>query len=382
MLILIGFSVLSLYRNKKSDMKTLSNIFTILFFLFTGYNCSGEPDNQSIEIKISPVSLTFEGEASNETVIVNSNAEWTASSDRNWCTITPANGSSGETNLNISVSDNYTGENRTAVLMFKSGSYTKEYTVVQKLIEITSPLAGYSLVWNDEFNTNRNGQKILPEDSKWWFETGNHGWGNNELQNYVAAVSGTDTCAFISNGTLKIVARKKGDEIISARMNTFENWLYGYFEARLKLPQGKGTWSALWMLPKEFNNWPDDGEIDIMEEVGFRPDWISSSIHCKAYYHSIGTQKTAEKFVPAAESDFHIYAVEWTSDYIRGYVDGTQYFEFLNDKTGNKDTWPFNAPFYLKLNLAWGGNWGGAQGVDESKLPATYEIDYVRVFQK
>jgi len=362
-------------------MKTTGIIFIISFFLFTGYNCKGKPDNQNIEIEISPVSLIVEGEEANETVIVNSNAEWTMSCDQNWCTSAPANGSPGETNLNISVSDNYTGENRTAILTFKSSSYTKEYTVVQKSFGIVSPLVGYSLVWNDEFNT-KSGQKILPKDSKWWFETGNHGWGNNELQNYVAAISGTDTCAFISNGTLKIVAMKKAGEIISTRMNTSENWLYGYFEARLKLPQGKGTWPALWMLPKEFNNWPDDGEIDIMEEVGFRPDWVSSSIHCKAYYHSIGTQKTAEKFVPGAESEFHIYAVEWTSDYIRGYIDGVQYFEFLNDKTGNKDTWTFNTPFYLKLNLAWGGNWGGAQGVDENKLPATYEIDYLRVFQK
>jgi len=247
--------------------------------------------------------------------------------------------------------------------------------------EINAP-SGYTLVWNDEFNTGP-GQSVLPDPNKWRFETG-HGdweWGNNEIQNYVAGVSGTDTCSLISNGTLKIVARKKGDEVISIRMNTSENWLYGYFEARLKLPQGKGTWPAFWMLPKVFNTWPDDGEIDIMEEVGFNPNVVSSAIHCKAYNHSIGTQKVAEKLVPTAESEFHVYAVEWTSDYIRGYVDGVKYFEFLNDKTGNKDTWPFNTPFYLKLNLAWGGNWGGAQGVDESKLPATYEIDYVRVFQ-
>ncbi|MCL1821574.1 MAG: glycoside hydrolase family 16 protein [Prolixibacteraceae bacterium] len=249
--------------------------------------------------------------------------------------------------------------------------------------EISIP-AGYELVWNDEFNNARTseGKAVLPDGSKWRYETGAHGWGNNELQNYVQGVLGNDTCAFISGGTLKIVARKAGDQVISVRMNTNESWTYGYFEARMKLPVGKGTWPAFWMLPKNFISWPGDGEIDIMEHVGYRPNWISSSVHCKAYYHSIGTQKTGEKFIDTADSDFHVYAVEWTEDFVHGYVDGELYFRFPNDKTGNKDTWPFNQPFYLKLNLAWGGNWGGAQGVDENFLPATFEIDYVRVFQK
>lgn len=95
-----------------------------------------------------------------------------------------------------------------------------------------------------------------------------------------------------------------------------------------------------------------------------------------------GTQKTREKLIQGAEDEFHVYALEWTADFIRTYVDGVELFYFANDKKGDKNTWPFNAPFYLKLNLAWGGNWGGAQGVDESALPAVYQIDYVRVFQK
>ncbi|WP_347084040.1 glycoside hydrolase family 16 protein, partial [Bacteroides thetaiotaomicron] len=161
-----------------------------------------------------------------------------------------------------------------------------------------------------------------------------------------------------------------------------ESWKYGYFEARLKLPTGKGTWPAFWMMPKNYTAWPDDGEIDIMEEVGYNANYVSSAIHCKAYHHSIGTQKTGETFLPTAQTEFHVYALEWTEDFIRTFVDGKQLFRFDNDKASNRNTWPFNAPFYLKLNLAWGGDWGGAQGVDESALPATYEIDYVRVFQK
>jgi beta-glucanase (GH16 family) len=186
----------------------------------------------------------------------------------------------------------------------------------------------------------------------------------------------------VTDGKLKIIAKKVGNQVLSIRMNTRQSWKYGYFEARLKLPKGKGTWPAFWMLPKNFTAWPDDGEIDIMEEVGYNANYVSSSIHCKAYNHSIGTQKTKEILLSTAQTEFHVYALEWTEDYIKTFVDGKELFYFANDKTGNKNTWPFNAPFYLKLNLAWGGNWGGAQGVDESVLPATYEIDYVRVFQK
>ncbi len=239
----------------------------------------------------------------------------------------------------------------------------------------------YSLIWNDEFD-GLEGHAVLPQTDKWFYETGNHGWGNNELQNYIEGVHGSDTCAIVSGGTFRIIAKKKEDQILSIRINTKESWKYGYFEARLKLPQGKGTWPAYWMLPKNFKNWPADGEIDIMEEVGYRPNWLSSAIHCNAYNHAIKTEKTGEQFIATAQSDFHVYALEWTEDYIRGFVDGKCHFEFPNDKQGNKDTWPFDVPFYLKLNLAWGGNWGGAQGVDESILPATYEIDYVRVYQK
>jgi beta-glucanase (GH16 family) len=272
-----------------------------------------------------------------------------------------------------------------ACLLFAScgGNNTPEPVVEPEENNIVTP-AGYALVWHEEFNDPRSatGKAVLPNLAEWKYETGNYGWGNNELENYIPAVRGSDTCASIYDGTLKIVAKKSNNEVLSVRMNTNKSWQYGYFEARLKLPSGKGTWPAFWMMPKTLNAWPDDGEIDIMEEVGFRPNWVSSSIHCKAYYHSIGTQKTAEKYVSTAESDFHVYAVEWTPDYIYGLVDGEKYFEFPNDNQGDRNTWPFNVPFYLILNLAWGGDWGGSQGVDESVLPATYEVDYVRVFQK
>ena len=258
----------------------------------------------------------------------------------------------------------------------KSG-FTKPDGAVYVEPEMNIP-AGYRLVWNDEFNSEGEASP----SSQWWYETGDGGWGNHELQDYVSGGKyNGERLALVSDGTLKIIAKKIDGKVRSVRMNTNESWTYGYFEARLKLPSGKGTWPAFWMMPKNFKAWPDDGEIDIMEEVGYHANYVSSSIHCKAYYHSIGTQKTHEMYLAGAQDDFHTYALEWTPDVMYFYVDGNRHFTFTNEHNG-KDTWPFDAPFYLKLNLAWGGDWGGAQGVDESCLPAVYEIDYVRVFQK
>lgn len=151
------------------------------------------------------------------------------------------------------------------------------------------------------------------------------------------------------------------------------------------LPKGKGTWPAFWMMPVNnnysTNPWPGCGEIDIMEEVGADPNIVSSSIHCAAYNHTINTQKTASRNIGTAESEYHIYACEWTPDYLKFFVDGTELMTFRNEGTG-KNVWPFTYNFYPILNLAWGGDWGGYKGLDESALPITMKVDYVRVFQK
>lgn len=366
--------------------------WTVPLLLLMG--CGGDnsqtpepPPIQEYTIEVTPAELQLAAAGEEKTIVVKSNSSWTLQTDgQTWYSVSVKSGYNGETAVRVTAMKNSLDAERTAVLSFTSGTdYKKEYKIKQAKGEIENYVpAGYTLVWQDEFNDSplNGGRPALPNASEWWYETGNNGWGNHELQNYIAGVQNTDTCAMITNGTLKIIAKKKGSEVLSVRINTSKSWTYGYFEARLKLPKGRGTWPAFWMMPKNFTTWPDDGEIDIMEEVGYRPNYVSSSIHCKAYYHSIGTQKTGEQFVSTAQSDFHIYALEWTVDYIKGFVDGICHFTFNNDKTGNKNTWPFDAPFYLKLNLAWGGDWGGAQGVDESALPASYEIDYVRVFQK
>ena len=334
---------------------------------------------------ISPATVALAPKGETKSVIVDANGEWTVESDQSWCTVNPGQGFSGQTSLKITATGNHQTEPRTAQLTFSSGENSHTYTVSQggAVIENYVP-DGYSLVWEEEFNANRlsGGKPALPDTEKWWYETAEPGWVNNELQKYVAGVFNGDTVSAIYDGTLKIIARKQGGNVISARINTTESWTYGYFEARLRVPGGRGTWPAFWMMPKNYTAWPLDGEIDIMEYVGYRPNVVQSSIHTQAYNHVQGTEKTATKAIQNAETEFHIYAVEWTAGYIKGFVDGEEYFRFDNDGKGDKHTWPFDAPFYLKLNLAWGGDWGGSQGVDESKLPATYEIDYVRVYQK
>ena len=234
------------------------------------------------------------------------------------------------------------------------------------------------LVWSDEFDKNG-----LPDSTKWNYDTGGDGWGNNELQYYT---SNRAQNARVDSGLLVIEARKedmKGNKYTSARLVSKGkgDWTYGRFEIRARLPKGVGTWPAIWMLgsatPLE---WPDDGEIDIMEHVGFNHGQIHASVHTKKYYHSIGTQKTAITQVPDCSEAFHVYAMEWDKETITVFVDDRPYFKFRNEHTG-KDAWPFNKPCYLLLNIAVGGNWGGQKGVDETIWPQKMEVDYVRVYQ-
>jgi beta-glucanase (GH16 family) len=245
----------------------------------------------------------------------------------------------------------------------------------------------YQLVWNEEFNEPGNLDKSFPlPGDKWYFETGGHGWGNNEAQFYVDRVLGTDTVAKIKDGSLLISAIRlsapyQGKKYISARMNSKEYWTYGRFEMRAKLPAGRGTWPAFWMLPQSVQS-TLDGEIDIMEHVGYDPGEVYFSIHTGAYTHILGTGKQAKKTILDFDVQFHVYAVEWTEDYIHGYIDDERYFTFENDHKGIRETWPFYVPFNLKLNIAIGGDWGGYEDIDDTIFPAVYEIDYVRVYQQ
>lgn len=233
-------------------------------------------------------------------------------------------------------------------------------------------------VWADEFDYNG-----APDQNKWGYDIGGSGWGNNELQYYTDRTSN----ASVADGKLTITARKETKETreyTSARLVSKNkgDFLYGRFEIRAKLPTGKGTWPAIWMLPTDwaYGNWPKSGEIDIMEHVGYDQNKIHVTVHTEAYNHSKGTQKGNSKVIPTASSEFHTYRVDWTPYAVRGYIDGAPVFEFVNDGKGYT-SWPFDKRFHILLNLAVGGDWGGAQGVDASVFPQAMEVDYVRVYK-
>lgn len=235
------------------------------------------------------------------------------------------------------------------------------------------------LVWSDEFDYTG-----LPDSTKWSYDTGNHGWGNNELQYYTAQ---REENARVSDGVLRInVLREdyKGSKFTSARLVTKNkgDWKYGRLEIQAKMPKGVGVWPAIWMLPTdwEYGDWPKSGEIDIMEHVGYLPDSVFGTVHTEAYNHTIGTQKTKNTFRKDLASAFHVYALEWDEDGIRIFIDKTQYFKFTNEKRSSRE-WPFDKRFHLLLNVAVGGTWGGKMGVDESVFPQSMEVDYVRVYR-
>ncbi|PKP54037.1 MAG: glycoside hydrolase [Bacteroidetes bacterium HGW-Bacteroidetes-1] len=232
--------------------------------------------------------------------------------------------------------------------------------------------------WADEFDYSG-----LPDQAKWGYDIGGGGWGNNELQYYTNELRN----ASVSDGILTITAIKENFDnrnYTSTRLITKNkgDLLYGRVEVKAKLPTGKGTWPAIWMLPTdwEYGGWPKSGEIDIMEHVGYDQNVIHVSTHCEAYYWRLNNHKTATKTIETASTEFHVYRIDWTPYAIRGYIDNQLVFTSLNEGTGPK-AWPFDKRFHLLLNVAVGGDWGGQQGVDDSAFPASLEIDYVRFYK-
>ncbi len=233
------------------------------------------------------------------------------------------------------------------------------------------------LVWSDEFNYSG-----LPIENKWNYDEGGDGWGNQELEFYTKERLEN---ARVEDSRLIIEARKEpnsGKEYTSARLKTHGkgDWSYGRFDIRAKLPAGRGTWSAIWMLPTlERLVWPQDGEIDIMEHVGHKEGLIHGTIHTQAFNHRLGTQKVDTIRLVDATTEFHVYSIEWTNDKLEWFVDG-QTYHTVSSQNSNPDEWPFFKDFYLILNVAVGGTWGGAEGVDDSIWPQRMEVDWVRVY--
>ena len=270
------------------------------------------------------------------------------------------------------------------VLMFLStftlGCDSKNsVTEVQNKSTDSLNIDGYKLVWNDEFDVAGK-----PDDTKWGYDIGGNGWGNNELQYYTE----DSVNVRVNNGNLEIEVHYYPNLDInytSARLVTKNkgDWKYGRIEVRAKIPAGLGSWPAIWMLPTdwEYGGWPASGEIDIMEHVGYDQNNIHGSVHTESYNHKIGTQKSNQIVIPSASTEFHTYAVEWEAEKIDFFVDEQKYFSFANEHKSYSE-WPFDKRFHLILNIAFGGNWGGAQGIDNSIFPIQMDVDYVRVYEK
>lgn len=238
----------------------------------------------------------------------------------------------------------------------------------------------YQLVWSDEFDYTG-----LPDSTKWTYDVGGSGWGNSEAQYYTKSRLKNSE---VKNGFLyinAIIEDFQGKNYTSARLVTREkaDWLYGKIEVKAKLPEGRGMWPAIWMLPtkSEYGGWPKSGEIDIMENLGYMPYFIVATFQTQNYVYTDNTQKSGILAVLDCYTQFHSYILEWEASECRVYVDSALYCTFKNDGTSFQ-TWPFDKRFHLLLNVAVGGTFGGAQGIDDSIFPQSMVVDYVRVYQK
>jgi beta-glucanase (GH16 family) len=259
------------------------------------------------------------------------------------------------------------GGNYTVTVLAKSAGGK----IASESIKVTVSV-GLALIWSDEFNTAGS-----PDASKWGYDlgTGSGGWGNQEAQYYT---NRTDNVV-VSNGTLKIIAKSEsysGSNYTSARMLTKGkfSFQYGRVEVRAKLPVGGGTWPAIWALGEDISSvgWPSCGEIDIMEHLGNSLNKVYFTLHYPG--HSGGNATGTNAMIPNVTSEFKVYSIEWTAESIVFFVDGVKYYTFPNNSSI-----PYNKKFFLILNIAMGGNFGGA--IDPAFKSGTMEIDYVRVYQ-
>lgn len=275
-------------------------------------------------------------------------------------------------------------KNKQIVLEYKNSSEKDGKFYVKKLskdgktnkVELKKYIG--NLLWSDEFE-----YEGLPLENKWTYDVGGHGWGNAELQYYT---DGSPNNVSVKDGKLTITARKEkiGDnDYTSARIvsKNKNDMLYGRIDIKAKLPNAVGTWPAIWMMPtdSEYGEWPKSGEIDIMEHVGYDLGVVHGTVHTEKYYWKKSNQKGAKIDVENPDQDFSVYSMEWTPNIIKIYKDDVLYFEYEKEELSS-DAWPFDKKFYLIMNIAVGGAWGGQQGVNENSFPQEMVIDYVRVY--
>ncbi len=256
--------------------------------------------------------------------------------------------------------------------MFLSGCHID---AVQKL-----PERSWELTWSDDFD---GATGTAPNATKWAFDMGAGGWGNNELQNYTNRPS---NIALDGNGNLVITARQEsylGAGFTSARIKTKGLFAqkYGRFEARIKTPTGPGIWPAFWMLGENIDqvNWPQCGEIDIMEQKGQQSSVTIGTVHGPGYSGGNAISKPYGLINGRFDSDYYIYAIEWGENYIDFFVNNFLYKRVTPEDVTGK--WVYDQPFYLLLNVAVGGNFVGFPTTG-TPFPQTMTIDYVKVYKQ
>lgn len=254
----------------------------------------------------------------------------------------------------------------------------------------------WQMVWQDEFDYQGS-----PDPKKWSFDE----WPARKVNDEDQVYTKREKNVRVNNGRLIIQAHKEdyqNGHYTSARIHTLgkSDILYGKIEVKAKLPAGRGTWSAIWMLPSDpyryattcqtkedwqgsatCDAWPNSGEIDIMEHVGYDMHNVHGTVHNKAYYWRNWQQRKGAISGRDVDTKFHLYSVEWSPEHITVLMDGSPYFSYKNEHTGWR-SWPFNHPYHLILNLAIGGVWGRAGGpIDDSIFPVKMEVDYVRMYR-
>lgn len=233
---------------------------------------------------------------------------------------------------------------------------------------------------NKELIKNDGTKTRIDSEINWATGTG---WGNNEHQQYTNEPKNVR----IEDGHLIIEAHKedyRGSRYTSSRPKTKNSWKYGRFEIKARLPQGRGTWAAIWGLPTDwtYGNWPKSGEIDIVEHVGYNEGHVVSSVHTERLSGNIGNSDQQNSItLEDACSEFYEYALEWDLESLQVFADDSLIFKF-DKQDSDWVRWPFDQRFHFLMNIAVGGNWGGAQGIDDSIFPTRMEIDYIRVYQK
>lgn len=344
-------------------MKNFIPLASIVLAIFFLQSCKKDDVD-----KIAPTNLTVNADISTDgsgNVTFTANAANAVSYDYNFGTGEYKTVSSG------SVTYKYTQIGTITYPVTVTAKSRDNLTIMKTIqISVTVNPATLSLYWSDEFNVDGS-----PDPAKWGYDLGGGGWGNSELEYY----TNRSANVIVEGGSLKIKAIKEsysGSEYTSARLLSKDKFAftYGKVEVRAKLPVGIGTWPAIWMLGSNISSagWPDCGEIDIMEHRGSELNKIFGTVHYPG--HSGGNAVGGTTVISNATSEFHIYSVNWTASFMKFYVDDVLFFT-----VANSSSIPFNHDFFIILNVAMGGTFGGT--VDPAFTNTTLEVDYIRVYK-